>query len=156
MKDIKNFEIVLDNIIKIKRNKPNSLLEILFDAQEHFGYLSEQTQDYVAKAMMISTSNVNKFVAQYNFFLTEAKSKYKINICVGEECYRNGAGELLKFFRETLHIKLGETSEDKLYSLNSVKCLGACDRSPVFQIENRIFSGVNNSIDLLNILKEFQ
>jgi NADH-quinone oxidoreductase subunit E len=118
------------------------LIQTLRKAQSIFGYLPEEVQLYVANRYRISHAEVSGVISFYNYFTTTPKGRVQINVCLGTACYVNGADKVLQEFEHILGIKSGEVTEDGQFSIESLRCLGACSLAPVVAINEKIYGEV--------------
>lgn len=146
----------LAKVIEEKSNLENPLIEILREAQEIFGYLPEEVQLFIAEKMNIPLSEVYGVVTFYNFFSMKPRGKHVINVCTGTACYVKGAPRLLQMLSDELGIELGETTPDNLFTLSSVRCVGACSLAPVFVIGEETYGRVDNRDNLKKILDKYR
>lgn len=130
--------VQLDQIICQYKSQPGALIPVLHKAQQVFGYLPEDVQAYIAEGLNVPLSEVYGVVTFYSLFTTEPIGKYKISICLGTACYVKGAGQLLNEFEKELGIKVGETTEDGLFTLEGCRCIGACGLAPVLTINDNV------------------
>lgn len=135
----------LEDIIKKYRNKPGSLIPVLQEAQEAIGYLPPVVQRYIAKGLNIPVSEVHGVVSFYSFFSMKPKGKHNVRVCLGTACYVKGAEEILRKFKEKLNVDVGEVTRDRLFSLESVRCLGACGLAPVVVVDKETFGAVSQA-----------
>mgnify|MGYP002593094552 CR=1 FL=1 len=115
-------------------NDPGELINILHAAQGIFGYLPREVQEIIAGRLHIPVSRVYGVVTFYSFFTMTPKGKYPISVCLGTACYVRGAEKVLDEFQRQLEIKVGETTPDGLFSLDCLRCVGACGLAPVVTI----------------------
>ncbi len=118
------------------------LIQVLHKAQDIFGYLPEELQVYIAGRFSISPAEVSGVVSFYNLFTTTPRGKVRINVCMGTACYVNGAEKVLEAFERKLGIKSGEVTEDGKFSIESLRCLGACGLAPVVTINDKVYGQV--------------
>jgi len=123
--------------------KESNLIQILHMAQAIFGYLSPEVQSFIAKNMDIPKSKVNSVLTFYSFFSTKPKGKYTVSICLGTACYVRGGKEVVNKLKEVLSIDVGETTEDKIFSLQVMRCIGACGLAPAMTINDKVYKQVN-------------
>lgn len=128
----------LDEIIRRYRDKPGYLIPALKDAQALFGFLPMEVQRYLAKGLKISTSHVYGVVTFYAFFTTVPRGRHVARCCLGTACYVKGAADIVKRMEERLSIKVGETTRDLAFSLEVVRCVGACGLAPVMFVDNDV------------------
>ncbi|WP_026475718.1 NADH-quinone oxidoreductase subunit NuoE [Alkaliphilus transvaalensis] len=119
-----------------------TLIQVLHKAQEIFGYLPRDVQLYVARALGISGAKVYGVVSFYNYFNDKPRGEYLINVCTGTACFVKGCGHLLEAISEKLKISSGETTEDGKFTLNGVRCIGACGLAPVIVIDDQVYGRV--------------
>lgn len=124
----------LENYILTLEDKKSSLIIILHKAQEIFGYIPEEVQEFIAEKIEVPVSKVYGVVSFYNFFSMEPKGKYPISVCTGTACYVRGAEKILEALQKELGLKLGGVTEDGLFSLDSLRCVGACGLAPVMLV----------------------
>ncbi|MDP8202874.1 MAG: NAD(P)H-dependent oxidoreductase subunit E [Candidatus Tenebribacter burtonii] len=146
----------LQEVIDEKKGLQNPLIEILHQAQGIFGYLPAEVQQYIAEQMNIPIGKIYGVVTFYNFFSMEPRGKHVINVCTGTACYVKGAPKVIQMFEEELSIKMGETTKDGLFTLTSVRCVGACSLAPVFVIDNETYGRVDARKKLVKILDTYR
>jgi len=129
----------LQAVCKEHDNDSGELINILHAAQEIFGYLPREVQEIVAAELHIPVSRVYGVVTFYSFFTMTPKGKYPISVCLGTACYVRGAEKVLDEFQRQLEIKVGETTNDGLFSLDCLRCVGACGLAPVITINDDVY-----------------
>ena len=127
----------LDRIIGSHKDKRGSLIQCLHDAQELIGYLPMEVQKKVAEGLSIPLADVYSVVSFYALFNTQPKGEHEVSVCLGTACYVRGADAVLGEIQSELGVKPGETSSDGKYSLNIVRCMGACGLGPVVSIDGQ-------------------
>ena len=115
------------------------LIQVLHRAQAIFGYLPREVQIHVAKKLFIAEAHVSGVVSFYNYFTTEPKGKYCIDVCMGTACYVKGSQQVLDKLAEVLEIEPGRTTKDGLFTLNATRCLGACGLAPVIMVNDDVY-----------------
>jgi len=120
----------IKEICKSFNNDPGELINVLHKTQETFGYLPAEVQEVVAAELNISVAKVYGVVTFYSFFTMIPKGKHPISICTGTACYVRGAEKVLDEFKRVLNVKVGETTPDGKFSLNCLRCVGACGLAP--------------------------
>lgn len=133
----------LDEIIKRFKGKPGSLIPVLQAAQELVGYLPPVVQRHIARGLNLSVSEVHGVVSFYSFFTMKPKGKHNIRVCLGTACYVKRAEEIVEKLKAILNIDIGEVTPDKSFSLESVRCLGACGLAPVVVVDKDTYGAVN-------------
>lgn len=146
----------LRQVIEASRELRNPLIEVLRQAQEIFGYLPVEVQEFIAREMDIPANKVFGVVTFYNFFTMTPRGKYTLNICMGTACYVKGAPKLAQMIEEELGVKVGETTEDKRFTVSAVRCVGACSLAPVFVIGDEAYGRVDTRDKLSEILKRYE
>lgn len=146
----------LTRVIEEKKSLQNPLIEILREAQDLFGYLPSEVQEFIAKELNVPISKIYGVVTFYNFFSMKPRGKYIINLCMGTACYVKGAPRLLQMLEDELGIKLGETTEDKLFTISAVRCVGACSLAPVFVIGEDTYGRIESRDKVKEILDKYR
>ncbi len=131
----------LDKYIEEVKDKPGILISVLHKAQELFGWLPQEVQEHIAEKLGIPASDVYGVVTFYNFFSTKPKGKFQIKVCLGTACYVKGADRVMERFLEELKVQAEEVTEDGLFSVHPVRCLGACSMAPVVLVGEKDFYG---------------
>ncbi len=146
----------ISNILYQYKYDKNNLISILQEIQELFGYLSKMIIYYLSEQLKISPAEVYGTATFYTQFKFSRTGKNLIICCDGTACHVKGAPFILNFIENYLGIKSGETSKDKLYSLESVACLGCCAISPVCIVNGQIYGNltIEKFRRILNNLKK--
>ena len=116
---------------------------ILSDIQKEFGYIPLEVQEIVSENTGISVAEIYGVVSFYSFFSLKPKGKYIIGCCLGTACYVKGAQLVLEKFSEELGIKAGETTPDCLFTIDALRCLGACGIAPAVSINGKVYPKVD-------------
>jgi len=143
-------------VIQEKKELQNPLIEILRKAQEIFGYLPMEVQEFISQEMDIPVSKIYGVVTFYNFFTMKPRGKHTINVCLGTACYVKGAARIVSMLEEILGVKMGETTPDHLFTLSAVRCVGACSLAPVFVIGEDTFGRLETKQQVTDIIKKYQ
>ena len=120
-------------------NNSGELIMILHEAQSLLGYLPQEIQEVVAEQLEIPIAQVYGVVTFYSYFTMEPKGRFPISVCMGTACYVRGAEKILEELERQLEIKVGETTSDGLFSLNCLRCVGACGLAPVVTIGDKVY-----------------
>lgn len=146
---------LLETVILDYDRKESNLIQVLHMAQAIFGYLPPDVQRFVAEKMDIPRSRVNSVLTFYSFFSTKPKGKYTVSICLGTACYVRGGKDVLQKLKEVLSIDVGETTKDKMFSLQVMRCIGACGLAPAMTVNGKVYKQVNpNKVQaILGMLK---
>ena len=134
-------------------NKPGELINILHEAQNMHGNLPEDMQRIIARKLNIPASKVYGVVTFYSFFTMTPKGKHPISVCLGTACYVRGSEKLLDEIKRTLNIEVGETTPDGKFSLDCLRCVGACGLAPVVTIGEKVYGRLQPK-DVQKILEE--
>lgn len=124
-------------------NNRSYLMQVLHKAQHIFGYLPEIVQKYISLALKIPHAEIYGVISFYSFFSTTPKGEYVISVCTGTACYVNGASEVLEALREELHVSLGGTTSDGKFTLDTLRCVGACGIAPVVLVNGKAYGKVD-------------
>jgi NADH:ubiquinone oxidoreductase subunit E len=142
MTDAEKYHL-LEQVMDDYDRKENNLIQILHMAQAIFGFLPPEVQSFIAQKMDIPNSKVNSVLTFYSFFSTKPKGKYTVSICLGTACYVRGGKDVVNKLKEVLGIDVGETTEDKMFSLQVMRCIGACGLAPAMTINDKVHKQVN-------------
>lgn len=136
-------------------NEKTPLIMILSDIQKEFGYVPLEVQEIVSQRTGISVAEIYGVVTFYSFFSLEPKGKYVIGVCLGTACYVKGAQQISDQFCEILGIQPGQTTKDGLFTLDSLRCIGACAAAPAVTINGKIYARVNVK-DVADIIAKYR
>lgn len=153
LNDAEKFAL-LDDVIDEYDRKESNLIQILHMAQAIFGYLPKNVQSYIAEQMGLPVSKVGGVVTFYTFFSTKPKGDHTISVCLGTACYVRGGKKIIEKLKETIGIDVGETTADMKFTLQVVRCMGACGLAPAVRIDDKVFKRVNPN-KLQHILKQY-
>ena len=145
----------IKNVCRKYGNDQGELINILHGVQDTLGYLPKEVQELIALELGISAARVYGVVSFYSFFTMKPKGKYPISVCMGTACYVRGGEKVLDEFRRQLGIEVGGTTPDGLFSLDSLRCVGACGLAPVVMIGPRVYGRLKVT-DVKGILDESQ
>lgn len=131
------------------------LMMILSDIQKEYGYIPLEVQELVSEKTGISVAEIYGVVTFYSFFSLQPKGKYVIGCCLGTACYVKGAQQVIDKFSEIIGIKPGETSADGLFTLDALRCIGACGIAPAVQINGKVYPKLEVSA-IPGIIEEYR
>lgn len=134
----------LREILDKHRNDTGFLIPVLQEAQDAYGYLSEDVLEAISTEMSVPLSQIYGVTTFYSQFRLHPHGREIIKVCHGTACYVSGAEGITRGIAEELGIKVGETTEDRLFTLESVACLGACGLSPVMMIGDETYGRLNS------------
>ena len=115
---------------------------ILSDIQREYGYIPVEVQEIVSKKTGISVAEIYGVVTFYSFFSLQPKGKYVIGCCLGTACYVKGAQQVIDKFSEILGITAGQTTEDGMFTIDALRCIGACGIAPAVSINGTVYPKV--------------
>lgn len=130
-------------IIEEYKDREGSLIQILHMAQGIFGYLPLKLQQFIAEKVGKPLSEVSGVVSFYSFFSTVPKGENTIRVCLGTACYVRGGKKIIDKLREMLGIEVGGTTKDGKFSLEVMRCIGACGLAPAITINGKVYKQVN-------------
>ncbi len=137
------------------KNEPSPLMIVLTDVQKEYGYIPLEVQEVISAELNIPVSDIYGVVTFYSFFSLKPKGKYIIGVCIGTACYVKGSQNVLDKFAEILNIKTGETSSDGLFTLDGLRCIGACGIAPAISINGKVYPKVQLS-EVKKIVDEYR
>jgi NADH:ubiquinone oxidoreductase subunit E len=142
----------LDEIISASRHKRGSLIPALEQCQEVTGYLPVELQEYIGEGLNIPGSTIYGVVTFYSFFSMVPKGRHNIKVCMGTACYVRGIAEIVNRVKSEFKLDVGMTSSDRRFSLEAVRCLGACGLAPVIVVDKDTHGGVtpDRVLDILS------
>lgn len=115
------------------------LMMILNEIQNEYGYIPLEVQEIVSKKTGISVAEIYGVVTFYSFFSLNPNGKYVIGVCLGTACYVKGAQQIIDKFSEILGIGPGQTTEDGLFTIDALRCIGACGIAPAVTINGKVY-----------------
>ena len=136
------------------RNDGSELINVLHQVQGKLGYLPAEVQEVIAKELNISVAKVYGVVTFYSFFTMIPMGKHPISICMGTACYVRGSEQVLAEFKRQLNIEVGQSTTDNKFSLNCLRCVGACGLAPVVTVDGKVYGRVKVE-DVEGIIKEY-
>jgi len=137
------------------KGQKGNLIMILHEVQDFYGYVPREICFVLSKELKVPLARIYEVLTFYNYFSLSSPGKYKISVCLGTACYLKGATEILAGIKEELGIEEGETTEDKLFRLEQVRCLGCCGLAPVVTVNEKVYGKMTKD-EFLKILKEYK
>ena len=122
---------LMDSILEGRRSQPHQLIEVLQDVQEHCGYISEEAMETISNELGVPLIDIYSVASFYKAFSLKPRGKNVITMCTGTACHVRGAKLLLNQAIGQLGVQTGETTEDGLFTIEKVNCLGACALGPI-------------------------
>jgi len=145
----------ITEIVERYKNETTPLMMILSDVQREYGYIPLEVQELISDLTGVPVSAIYGVVTFYSFFSLTPKGKYVIGVCLGTACYVKGSQLVLDKFSDLLKIKPGETSADGLFTLDVLRCVGACAVAPAVTVNGKMYPQVQVS-QVENIIKEYK
>jgi NADP-reducing hydrogenase subunit HndA len=124
-------------------NQGSELINVLHQVQGKLGYLPAEVQEVIAKELNISVAKVYGVVTFYSFFTMIPLGEFPISICMGTACYVRGSEQVLGEFKRQLKVEVGQSTPDGKFSLNCLRCVGACGLAPVVMVGEKVFGRVS-------------
>jgi NADH:ubiquinone oxidoreductase subunit E len=128
----------IDEFVDRNPGGQERLIPLLHMVQEILGYLPYPVQEYVAGKLGMSPIQVFGVVSFYHFFTTTPRGRYQLKVCMGTACFVRHSQHLIETIGSVLDLKLGEVTEDRLFSLEQVRCIGACGLAPAMMVNNEV------------------
>ncbi len=132
----------LEDFIAEWKNKPGNLIMILHKVQEIYGYIPRKVAMKISKLLNEPLAKIYGVITFYHLFKLNKPGRYKISVCMGTACYLKGGNDLLMELENLLGIGVGGTTEDGLFSLQTVRCVGCCGLAPVIMINNDVYGNL--------------
>ena len=148
---LRSLDVVIDGFAKTD----GALIPILQTAQNLFGYLPTSVLKHISLRLKIPYSEVTGVVTFYSFFSTVPRGKHVVRVCLGTACYVRGGKEVLEAFKKNLKINVGETTPDRMFSLEVGRCFGACGLAPVAMINDDVHQRVK-AAKIRDIISPYQ
>ena len=147
-------QLIKDICIEFE-NKESELINVLHKVQGKLGYLPAEVQEVIAKELKMGVAKVYGVVTFYSFFTMIPQGEFPISICMGTACYVRGAEQVLAEFKRQLKVEVGESTDDGKFSINCLRCVGACGLAPVVTVGERVFGRVAPS-QVKQIIAEYR
>ena len=135
----------ITEIVERYKDEATPMMLILSDIQKEYGYIPLEVQELVSELTGTPVSDIYGVVTFYSFFSLTPKGTYVVGGCLGTACYVKGSQLVLDKFQDLLGIKPGETTEDGLFTLDALRCLGACALAPAVSINGKVYPMVQVS-----------
>jgi NADH:ubiquinone oxidoreductase subunit E len=142
-------------IIENKEHDPNHLVKLLQEIQSELGYVPENAQRLIAKKMNTPMSQIYGILSFYNFFRLFPPGRNRLTVCLGTACYVKGSRSILKEITSRYELKAGQTTSDRRFSLDIVRCVGCCAIGPVMTVNDRVYGGMKPK-KVRTVLREYK
>ena len=137
------------------KDKPGNLIMVLHKVQEEQSYISREAADQVSKLLDVPLATIWGVVSFYHFFKLTKPGKHNIQVCLGTACYLKGGQPIIDELYNQLGINLGEVTQDGLFSLEAVRCVGCCGLAPVMTVGGEVFGKVTKD-QIAGIITKFK
>lgn len=144
----------LEKMVETWKEKKGTLIMILHEIQNQYGYIPEDVSLQLASLLDIPLARIYEVITFYHYFKLNPPGKYKISVCMGTACYLKGSLDIIDELKDLLNIDVGGTTNDGLFQLESVRCLGCCGLAPVMTINDKVYGNVKKQ-DLHDILASY-
>ena len=124
------------------KSSEDSLIQLLHLAQGIYGYLPLEVQKIIADKTGIPLAGISGVVSFYSFFSTQPRGQHTIRVCLGTACYVRGGKQILERFQKLLQIQVGQTTNDRLFTLEVARCIGACGLAPAISVDDLVYRQV--------------
>ena len=145
----------IDTVIANGKGKPGSLITVLRECQEVAGYLPKELLEHISRGLFLPISQVFGVATFYSFFSLTPKGRHLIRVCTGTACYVKGIKEAIGRIENTFSLAEGETTEDRRFTLEGVRCLGACGLAPVMVVDKDVHGAVTSD-KVISILERYE
>ena len=145
----------LAEIITSFKDKPGALIPVLQATQSLFGYIPQEAILKISEILNEPLSKVYGVITFYSFFSLKPRGKYLIRVCLGTACYVQGANEILTALKQQLSLEIGETTSDKLFTLDVGRCFGACGLAPIIMVNDDVHQWVKPT-DVKKIIAQYK
>ncbi len=132
----------LEKIIEKQKGKPGALIPVLEEAQVVLDYLPIPVQKKIAKELNLPLAQVYGVVTFYSFFTMTPRGKHTVRVCLGTACYVRGGKKIVEAIEKEYGVKEGETTSDRRFTFETVRCLGACGLGPVMVVDGNVHGRV--------------
>ena len=132
----------ISEICERYNDETTPLMMILSDIQKEYGYIPLEVQEIVSEKTGVSVAEIYGVVTFYSFFSLNPKGKFVIGCCLGTACYVKGAQQVIDKFSEILGIAPGETTQDGMFTIDALRCIGACGIAPAVSINGKVYPKV--------------
>jgi NADH-quinone oxidoreductase subunit E/NADP-reducing hydrogenase subunit HndA len=133
----------LNDYIDSLQDKEGMLIHVLHRAQHIFGYLPKELQLHIARRVGIPAAKVYGVVSFYSYFTQTRRGEHTVSVCMGTACFVKGAEDVKEALRKELKVTFGETTEDDLFSMKEIRCIGACGLAPAIMVDEKVYGHMN-------------
>ncbi len=145
----------IDKIIQKWNSDSDYVIEMMQDIQDEFRYIPRQALEQITRRTAVPLTRLYHIATFYKSFSLEPRGKYEIQVCTGTACHVKGAAKILDAIARVLNITEGDTTQDNLFTLEGVRCLGCCSLAPVITIGKDLYGEVKTA-DIPKLIKKYQ
>jgi NADH:ubiquinone oxidoreductase subunit E len=145
----------VDTIIKRYQGRPGAIIAVLRECQEVVGYLPNALMDHISRGLNLPSSSVFGVATFYSFFSLTPKGRHFIKVCMGTACYVKGIKETMERIQEAYKIKEGGTTEDRRFTMEAVRCIGACGLAPVMVVNDDVHGAIASE-EVIDVLEKYE
>ena len=145
----------LRSFVEEWKAKPGNLIMVLHRVQQTYGYIPREIAIETSQLLDVPLAKIYGVITFYNFFRLQKAGKYNVQVCLGTACYLRGGADIIKEFERQLGVGLNATTDDGMFSVEAVRCLGCCGLAPVAVINGEVH-GKLSSKDVTGIIKQYR
>lgn len=138
--------VQLEEYISSLKDPKGTLINVLHRAQMLFGYIPHNLQLFIARKLGLNAARVNGVVTFYSYFSEKKTGKHVVSVCMGTACYVKGSEKVLHKCLDLLKIDKNEMTEDGLFTIKDVRCIGACGLAPILTVGDKVYGHVNEDM----------
>lgn len=146
----------LDAVIEQNKNLPGPIIQTLHGAQKIFGYLPREVLEYVAQKLGRPVSEVYGVATFYHLFHLKPKGRFQFKVCLGTACYIRGSQMIVDILKEELGIGIGEVTDDHMFSIEAVRCIGACGLAPVMMVNDKVYDRLISPAKVRAVIAQYR
>jgi len=146
----------IDKIIKKYEGKPGAIISVLEDIQETQGYLPQHILEEISEKMDVPLSRLFSMATFYSAFSLKPRGKHTMYVCLGTACHVRGGARITKGLTKQLGVKPGDTTEDRNFTLETLRCIGCCSLAPVIKVDNDDVYGYNTVDKIRGIIDKYK
>lgn len=146
----------LDKVIEKNRQLPGPIIQTLHGAQQVFGYLPRAVMEYVADKLGKPRSEVYGVATFYHLFHLEPKGKFQFKVCLGTACYIRGGQMIVDIIKQDMGIGIGDVTEDQMFSVEVVRCIGACGLAPAMMVNEKVHDRLMSPAKIRAVLNQYR
>jgi len=132
----------IKKVIEKYADREGCLIQVLHEAQQIYGYLPMEVQQFIARSLDLPLSEVAGVLSFYSFFSVKPRGQHTISVCLGTACYVRGGKKIVDHLCESLNVGVGDTTEDGKFTFEIARCIGACGLAPAVMIDDTVYKQV--------------